>query len=293
MTTEEIIRDLKSDRIKKMIVDCDAGADGDDQFALAYALMSPHRVKVVAANSAPFNDPAEAVAAGEECRIICNLACPENPVPAFEGSAGFITETGGPIESPAAENIRKTVLESDEPVYIVISGCCTNVASALALYPEIREKLVVVWLGLNDIEGDAIPGEYNYCNDIEAGKMLFALAENMVLVSAGNVVAPFGRTNEQIRHMFGEETPLCRWLVNRFEEISWAQGLWDFCAEGLLICPEAYEIKTHTNPYFDEKGRIIGYDEDREIVCITKLSHDLIVADAIKALTGKEPDSLY
>ena len=58
MTPYEIIEDIKSDRVKKVIFDGDTGADGDDQFALGLALRSP-RMNVVAANSAPFNDDME------------------------------------------------------------------------------------------------------------------------------------------------------------------------------------------------------------------------------------------
>ena len=43
MTPEEIIDYIRSNAEKNIVVDCDAGADGDDQFALAYALTSPIR----------------------------------------------------------------------------------------------------------------------------------------------------------------------------------------------------------------------------------------------------------
>ena len=62
MTPYEIIEDIKSDRIKKVIFDGDTGADGDDQFALGLALRSP-KMNVVAANSAPFNDDSADMAA--------------------------------------------------------------------------------------------------------------------------------------------------------------------------------------------------------------------------------------
>lgn len=65
MTPYEIIEDIKSERVKKVIFDGDTGADGDDQFALGLALRSP-KMNVVAANSAPFNDDsADMAAAGK------------------------------------------------------------------------------------------------------------------------------------------------------------------------------------------------------------------------------------
>ena len=160
MTPEEIIKDIYSGRIKKIIVDCDAGADGDDQFALAYALTSPDKVKVLSVNSAPFNDDSldMAMAGKNECEEIIKAA--GLSVPVFCGSGDYITRTGGPVESEAAKNIRDTVISTEGYVYIVVSGCCTNVASALALYPEINEKLIVVWLALDNLHGNSNTGEY-------------------------------------------------------------------------------------------------------------------------------------
>ena len=289
MLPEEIIAHIQSPKIKNIIVDCDAGADGDDQFALAYALRAPDRVKVFSVNSAPFNDnSAEMAAAGKaECEEIITAAGLAGQVPAFIGSGDFITRAGGPLESPAAENIRQAVLSTVEPVYVVITGCCTNVASALALYPEIRERLIVVWLGLDDLEGSKNTGEYNYHNDIEGGKLLFSLAENMVLVCAGKVVGAFRRTNDEIDAMFGSSNPLSTWLRRRFREITWAQGLWDLCGEGLLICPEACKMEVHDRPLFGKDGEIIGFDRFRKIVVVNENNPDRIAEDAVRRINGR------
>lgn len=39
LTIEEVLEDIKSDRVKKVIFDADAGNEIDDQYALAYALL--------------------------------------------------------------------------------------------------------------------------------------------------------------------------------------------------------------------------------------------------------------
>ncbi len=286
MLPEEIVDHIKSPKIKRLIVDCDAGADGDDQFALAYALRAQDRVEVLAVNSAPFNDDsADMAAAGKlECEAIIAAAGLSDKVPAFTGSPDFITRVGAPLKSPAAENIRRAVLSTQEPVYVVITGCCTNVASALSLYPEIRERLIVVWLALDDLEGNRNTGEYNYHNDIEGGRLLFSLAENLVLVCAGKVVGPFRRTDNEIDAMFSANDPLSIWLRKRFREITWAQGLWDLCAEGLLICPNACKMEVHDRPLFGEDGEIIGFDPARKIVVVNENDPDKIVWDAMRRI---------
>ena len=286
MTTEEIIRDIRSERIKKVIIDCDAGADGDDQFALAYALTSPDKLKVISVNSAPFNDDSEemAIAGANECREIVKTAGLDIPV--FCGSRDFITRTGAPVESEAAQNIRDSVLSSEEPVYIIITGCCTNAASALALYPEIAKRLIVVWLALDDLDGKNNTGEYNYHNDIEGGKLLFSLAENMVLVCAGRVVAPYRRSDDEVDELFYSDCPLPSWLRRRFREIPWAQGLWDLCAEGALILPEACRFEVSPRPVFGENGEIAGFDEERTIVLINKNDPEAIIKDCARRINS-------
>lgn len=285
MEPKDIISHIRSEKIKYIAVDCDAGADGDDQFALAYALTSPDKVKVLAVFSAPYNDPAEAVAAGKaECMEIIDAAGTGTPV--YEGSRRFIRESREPIESETAEKLRDIVLVSEEPVYAVITGCCTNIASALALYPEIREKLIVVWLALDDLEGRHNTGEYNYHNDIEAGKMLFELAENMVLVCAGRVVAPYRRSNDEIDRLFSAPRPLPSWLRRRFREIQWAQGLWDLCAESLLILPEACKTEITGRPVFGDDGEIVSFDSTRPIVVVNENDPDTIIADAAKRINN-------
>jgi purine nucleosidase len=39
----------------------------------------------------------------------------------------------------------------DNPLYIVSTGCITNVASAILIEPQIIKNIVVVWLGGNDL----------------------------------------------------------------------------------------------------------------------------------------------
>lgn len=288
MSPEEIVAHIQSPKVKKIIVDCDAGADGDDQFALGYALRSPDRVEVLAAISAPFNENSgETVSAGKaECEAIIAAAGLAGKIPAFAGSPDYITRAGHPLKSSGAENIRRAVLSTEEPVYVVITGCCTNVASALAMYPEIRQRLIVVWLALDDLDGRNNTGEYNYHNDIEGGKLLFSLAENMVLVCAGKVVAPFRRTDDEIDALFNGENPLSIWLRRRFREISWAQGLWDLCAEGLLIYPHACKMEVHDRPLFGADGEIVGFDSSGRIVVVNENNPEKILQDAVHRINA-------
>ncbi len=282
MTLKEILADIKSDRIKDIIVDCDMGADGDDQFALGYALASQDKVRVLAVTCAPYNENSdETVLSGKaESEDIIDASGVCVKYGAFAGCPTYITKTDAAVESPACEAIAKAVREADGPVYVISTGCITNVASALWLYPDIREKLVTVWLALDGLDSTTNTGEYNYHNDIEGGKKFFELSENIVLVEAGRTVAPFYRTNEQIEEQY-KDSPLARFLAKRFREISWAQGLWDLCAESILILPKACSFRICDVPVFDEKGEICGFNSEKQMIAVNKNEPDRIANDAL------------
>lgn len=289
MTLNEILADIKSDRIKDIIVDCDMGADGDDQFALGYALASSDKVRVLAVTCAPYNENSdETVLSGKaESDDIIDASGVDVKYGAFAGCPDYITKTGAPIESPACEAIARAVREADGPVYIVSTGCITNVASALWLYPDIREKLITVWLALDGLDSTTNTGEYNYHNDIEGGKKFFELSENIVLVEAGRTVAPFYRTNGQIEEQYKDST-LARFLAKRFREISWAQGLWDLCAESILILPDACSFRITNVPEFDEKGEICGFTDEKQMIAVNKNDPERISNDALSRINRCE-----
>jgi len=287
ITPEEIIKDLRSDRIKDIIVDGDFGADGDDQFALGYALAAPDKVRVIAVTSSPYNENShETVITGcKESEDIIEASGKSVMYGAYPGSPDYISKRGGAVPGDGVEAIARIVRESDGPVYTVSTGCITTVASALMLYPDIREKLVTVWLALDGLDSDTNTGEYNYHNDIEGGKKFFELSENIVLVAAGRVVAPFYRTNAQICESYNK-SPLAKFLAKRFCEISWAQGLWDLCGESVLILPDACEFEISPVPFFDEKGEIAGFDEGRKMVHVCKNDPDRIAMDAMERINN-------
>jgi len=291
MTLEEILADIRSDRVKDIIVDCDMGADGDDQFALGYALASPDKVRVLAVTCAPFNENShETVVEGRlESLDIIKAAEADVKYGAYAGCPDYITRRGQAVECCAVSEIARIVREAEGPVYSVSTGCITNIASALSLYPDIREKLVTVWLALDGLDSDSNTGEYNYHNDIEGGKMFFELSENIVLVEAGRTVGPFRRTDREITEQYCE-SPLARFLAGRFCEIGWAQGLWDLCAESVLILPSACELRIAPVPVFDEKGEISGFSENKKMIAVNKNDHHRIAEDARVRINGHGRD---
>ena len=53
MTLEQILEDIKNDRVKKIILDSDIAIEMDDQYALAYCLGS-EKIQLLSANGGTF-----------------------------------------------------------------------------------------------------------------------------------------------------------------------------------------------------------------------------------------------
>ncbi len=298
LTTKELIEKLSSDEIKNVILDCDTGADGDDQFALAYLLASSDRVNLIGVTSEPFNEnSAETVAEGakENARII---SLSGKNIPSVCGSADYVTNRKAasvgegvapsannpfPVKSPAADFIIKKALEAEETLYIVLSGCAANVASAIVLCPEIKEKIAVVWLAMSDLYGQYPGEEYNFQNDPVAGQLLVNSGVPFLLVPTKHIY-PFRRSKDEVDDLFSSDTPLCTYLRNRFREITWAQGLWDLGAVAVFTLPEAYSFKEVCAPVLNEKGAVVSFDGKRTIAYAESLDTDKVLADSVEKL---------
>ena len=78
-----------------------------------------------------------------------------------------------PVESKAALDLAERAMcySSDNPLYVIGIGAGTNIASALLLNPEIRERIVIVWLAGNDFTES--PNTYNVYQDVKAAQVIF------------------------------------------------------------------------------------------------------------------------
>lgn len=142
-----------------MVLDTDTYNEIDDQFAMAYALLSEDKLTVEAIYAAPyFNDRSESPSDGMEksyqeiLRLLDFMNRPSDGL-VFRGSTEYLQDISKPIRSDAALDLVSKAMKStpDNPLYIVSTGCITNVASAILIEPQIIKNIVVVWLGGNDL----------------------------------------------------------------------------------------------------------------------------------------------
>lgn len=195
--------------VLEVVIDTDLTNEIDDEFALAYALLSPERLNVRAIHAAPFSLSPALVEAGalselgvrllilqlEALGLDLSITPIREPGPSMEsaferaqeintlmernvdvrrGSTRFLNGERVPVESDAARNLIALASEAREgKLYVVSQGALTNVASALLLDPAIAERIVVVWTSAYPSYWPRRNASFNLVQDVEAARVVF------------------------------------------------------------------------------------------------------------------------
>jgi inosine-uridine nucleoside N-ribohydrolase len=178
----------------RVVIDTDAANEIDDQFALAWALLSPAQLEVLAVYAAPFsfahrraqlphaspddrqfNPPGMGMQRSyDEIRNIYALLGLPAEGKVFCGSAAYLPSPSVPCRSEAVDHLIATARAGDgrDPLYVVALGCVTNIASALLLAPDIASRIVVVWTSGYPSHAPHINDSFNLEQDLRASQLL-------------------------------------------------------------------------------------------------------------------------
>ena len=218
ISEEERVRRLMPPKGKvRVVLDTDTYNEVDDQFALAYALMSPEKMEVEAVYAAPFSSiffsnllntdgvsiPMESdmekgleLSFKEIHKIFDMLGQPkENRI--FRGSASYMKEAGVPVERDAAKDLVKRAMAADDVLYVLAIGAITNVASAILMEPEIIKKIVVVWLSGQPMDWPHAV-EFNLGQDVLASQTILDSGVPLVYVPCMTVASHLTTTEAEL-----------------------------------------------------------------------------------------------
>lgn len=304
MNQTELLQKLRVPQgVVDAVLDTDCFNEIDDQFALAYLLRSPERVNLRAVLAAPFlNKKVSTPAEGMEksyCEIqkVLSLACPNGQHPqVWRGSERFLPDETTPVVSEAAEKLAALAMEHTpaEPLYVIAIAAATNVASALLLRPEIRERIVIVWLG-----GEAYHYrgnfEFNLRQDVAAGRVLFGSGAAMVQLPCRGVVSQFTTSRYELEHWLLGKNPLADYLASNCiahcEAISpdmpWSKPLWDVTAAAWLLNNDERFMLWRTEPApIAQYDHTYSFDANRPpIGYVFFIKRDALFADLVEKLT--------
>ena len=298
MTTEQLLKNLEVPTGKvDVVLDTDTYNEIDDQFAAAYLLNYGEKLNVKGICAAPFHNarstsPADGMERSyREIFKLLKLAGREDLYDAvYAGSREYLPDEQTPVESPAARFMAELSkrYSPEKPLYIVAIGAITNVASALLLEPEMKESVVIVWLGgtahhchRND--------EFNLMQDIAAARIVFGCGVPLVQLPCWGVVDRFTTTEFELKHWLQGRNALCDYLVNNvLEETAkyaagkpWSRVIWDVTAVAWLVNENGQffesELRHSPIPEYDKRW---AFDNHRHFMrYVSAMNRDALMED--------------
>ena len=297
MTMEALKAALHDGTKKKIILDTDTYNEIDDQFALAYAMLSPDKVELLSVNAAPFlNSRSTSAADGMEKSYneifrIMKLVDPDANIPVYRGSTSFLTDKNTPVESPACDNIVNTVMNSDELVYIVAVGAITNVASAIIKCPEIVNRTVVIWLGGHALHWQDTR-EFNLKQDVAAAQIVLDSKVPFVQIPCNGVCTEFLTTVPELEYYLRGKNELCDYLIDIVRSYTkkpygWSKVVWDVTAIAAIVEPSALDMVIIPTPILTNDCHFAKDDARHPFIYVRRIRRDPIYADMFEKLANK------
>ena len=247
MRIEEKLRNLEvpSGPID-VVLDTDAYAEIDDQFAITYLLKSKEKLNTKAIYAAPLFQLGSVKAGMERSyeeimKLLSLLKMEEN---VLFGSCEFLSDENTPVISPAALDLAERVenYSPRNPLYVVAIGAITNIASAIMLNPKVKENTVIVWLG----------GHAHHYHDTKEFNMRFDYAAARVVMSSGvplvqlpcmGVVSAFTVSKPELEYWLLGKNPIATYLAENTIKAAdsyalgkpWTRPIWDVTAVAWLL----------------------------------------------------------
>ena len=248
----EMIRRLeRPSRPVDVVLDTDTFNEIDDQYALAYLIKSSDKLRLQAVYAAPFSNekssgPEDGMLKSHEeiLRILTLMGREDLKKSVFLGSRAYMPDERTPVESDAARDLvaRAMAHTAEDPLYVIAIAAITNVASALVMKPEIRDRMVLVWLDGHALEWPH-NNEFNLCQDVAGARVAFGCGVPLVQLPCMGVVSAFRTTGPELVHHLRGKNRLCDYLVDvtTGEAIAcggntaWSRPIWDVTAVAWLV----------------------------------------------------------
>ena len=162
---------VPEEKMVRVITDTDLCNEADDPFAVVQALLSPKfdNVGVVAAHFGT-RDPNGMQKSWQGLKNLTALM--QLTVPVLHGAPHALPDAATPVPSEGAKLIiREAMKEDTRPLFVLLLGPLTDLASAYLQEPRIAGRLTAIWIG-----GAPYPvggPEFNLGNDVNAVNVVF------------------------------------------------------------------------------------------------------------------------
>lgn len=281
----------------RAVLDTDTYNEVDDQFALAYAVLSPEKIDLLAVYAAPFkNNRSESPADGmeksyQEILRLLKFMGKSSDNFAFRGSDRYLENASRPVKSDAVNDLIKKAMASspDDPLYVLTIGCITNIASAILIEPKIIENIVVVWLGGNDLNWPH-QKEFNLMQDVPAAQVVFNSGVPLVVLPTQPVVSHLATTIPELKYYLEGKNELSDYLYKIVVEYSggrdaWSKVIWDISAVAWILNPSWVPTNIVHSPVLTDHITFSADYSRHFIRMATSINRDAIFRDIFAKLT--------
>ncbi len=283
-----------------VVLDTDTYNEIDDQFALAYLIKSQEKLNLKAIYAAPFyNEKSSGPADGMEksyqeiLNILTLMEREDLKQHVRRGSDRYLCCETEPVCSDAAEDLVKRAMEysTEKPLYVIAIGAITNIASALLMKPEIRDRIVIVWLGGNAVHWPD-NREFNLAQDVAAARIVFGCGVPLVQLPCMGVVSAFTTSGPELEYHLRGKNRLCDYLVDTTTReakacgggSAWTRPIWDVTAVAWLLDGDfERDILMHSPiPEYDDR---YAFDAGRHLIrYVYHINRDRLFADLFEKL---------
>ena len=287
-----------------VVIDTDTYNEIDDQFAVSYLLKSSYKVNTVAIYAAPFfnknsTSPKDGMEKShlEILKLLDLLDMSSKSEIVYKGADCYLQDENSPVISPAAENLVKLAkgYTPENPLYIVALAAITNIASALIMAPEIKDNIVVVWLGGHSLESSNPASEFNMVQDIAAARVVMKSKAPFVQLPCNGVASSFTISKPELEYWLVEKNKISDFLAkNTIKEADsyakgtpWTRPIWDVTAAAWLLNENDRFMSSRLIPtYLPEYDNLYSENKDGELMrYVYLIKRDALMKDLIDTLT--------
>jgi len=276
-----------------MVLDTDTYNEIDDQFALVYSLMCPERINLQAVYAAPFHNvrssgPEQGMERSYEeiLRVLDRMSVPGAAL-ARKGSRSWMESPEKPVKSEAVDHLIELArARTQTPLYVAAIGAITNISSALVAAPEIREKLVVLWLGGQPLRYHTA-SEFNLNGDLIASQVLFDTEVPLVFFPCNEMAQHVATSLGELEQFALGKGAVGTYLFEIFRDFKdsdlAADGavkpIWDLAPLAWLVNEGWCESRLHSSPILSKERKWEFDDARHPIREVLKISRDGVFSD--------------
>jgi inosine-uridine nucleoside N-ribohydrolase len=254
-----------------VVIDADTANEIDDLYAIVRALLEP-RFRVVGLSSAQWNhrlSPPDTVLRSQAINQDLVRLLNRRDIPLPHGAEMIMGKPWGgrePSDSAAAQFIIRAAraMPRGEKLRVLSLGATTNLASAIALAPDIVPKLSCYMLAGRYYADRRVwdKDEFNVRNDLNATNLLFDTEGLELHVMPVNILADFKFEQKATVAALSGRGEVWDYLANRW--LSFAPGhgqwiMWDLALVEALARPELASESEVDTPPENARRKVFAY----------------------------------